>query len=132
MVCRVLFIIYYTSYSYRRKDRLLGKAGKGLTCFRVSVALVLLGIVSVFALLQWYEWWPDPERFHSAGTNIMNISKEHGDHHHHTTLDEDDEHEDGEDGHHHEHTALYHHAVVLTASGLDFLFSSLPQCFCAI
>ncbi|KAF4074372.1 hypothetical protein AMELA_G00238780 [Ameiurus melas] len=107
---------HVTVYIKLRKDRLLGKAGKGLTCFRVSVALVLLGIVSVFALLQWYEWWPDPERFHSAGTSIMNISEEHGDHHHHTTMDEDDEHEDGEDRHHHEHTALYHHAVILTAS----------------
>ncbi|MCI4392709.1 hypothetical protein PGIGA_G00148980 [Pangasianodon gigas] len=105
-----------TVYLKLPADRQQGKAERRLTCFRLSVALVLLGIILVFVLLQWYEWWPDPEGFHNAGTNIMNISKEHDDHHHHTTMDEDDEHEDGEDPHHHEHTALYHHAVVLTAS----------------
>ncbi|KAB5528557.1 hypothetical protein PHYPO_G00141580 [Pangasianodon hypophthalmus] len=105
-----------TVYLKLPADRLQGKAEKRLTCFRLSVALVLLGIILVFVLLQWYKWWPDAEGFHNAGTNITNISKEHDDHHHHTTMDEDDEDEDGEDPHHHEHTALYHHAVVLTAS----------------
>ncbi|XP_060764004.1 glutathione hydrolase 6 [Neoarius graeffei] len=98
-------------------NRLQGNTGNSLTCFRVSVALVLLGIVLVFALLQWHEWWPDPEGFHNAGTNIVNISKEHDEHHHHSTMVDDDEHEHGEDPHHHhEHTALYHHAAVLTSS----------------
>ncbi|KAG7318332.1 hypothetical protein KOW79_018087 [Hemibagrus wyckioides] len=130
-----------TVYFKQRANRLQDKAGKRLTCFRVSVALVLLAIVLLFGLLQWYEWWPDPDELHNAGTNIMNISMEHDDHHHHTTVEEDDkhhdddhhddehhddehhddehhddEHRDGEDRHQHQHTALYHHAVVLTAS----------------
>ncbi|KAF5906684.1 gamma-glutamyltransferase 6, partial [Clarias magur] len=96
-------------------DRLQGKTLKRLTCFRMSAALVLLGIVLVFVLLQWYKWWPDTEGFPDVGTSIKNISQEHDEHHHHT-IDEDDEHEGADDPHYHEHTALYHHAVVLTAS----------------
>lgn len=135
--------IYYTLYSLRHANRLQDKAGKRLTCIRVSVALVLLAIVLVFGLLQWYEWWPDPDGLHNAGTNIMNISMEYDDHHHHTTVEEDDKHHDDDhhgdddhddehhddDHHQHQHTALYHHAVVLTASGLDCF--SLFQDLCS-
>lgn len=111
MVCYFLFIL--PCISFRPSNRLQEKAEKRLTCFRVSVALVLLAIVLVFALLQRNKYWPDPDG--------MDISMEHDDHHQHTTMEEDDE-DDGEDHHHHQHTALYHHAVVLTASGLDFFF----------
>ncbi|GAA6109023.1 glutathione hydrolase 6 [Tachysurus ichikawai] len=96
-----------TLYFKLPSNRLQEKAEKRLTCFRVSVALVLLAIVLVFALLQRNKYWPDPDG--------MDISMEHDDHHQHTTMEEDDE-DDGEDHHHHQHTALYHHAVVLTAS----------------
>ncbi|KAI5613133.1 gamma-glutamyltransferase 6 [Silurus asotus] len=107
-----------TVYFKQSKDRLQGTTGKRLTCFRVSVALVLLGIVSVFALLQWYDWWPDPEGFYNAERNTKNISKEQEEHHHDTAIDDDDDddHKNGEEPHHHVHTALFHHAVVLTAS----------------
>ncbi|KAF7687435.1 hypothetical protein HF521_014663 [Silurus meridionalis] len=80
-----------TVYFTQPKDRLQGTTGKRLTCFRVSVALFLLGIVSVFALLQWYDWWPDSEGFYNAERNTKNISKEQEEHHHDTAIDDDDD-----------------------------------------
>ncbi|KAK3514599.1 hypothetical protein QTP70_021651 [Hemibagrus guttatus] len=101
-----------TVYFQLPVNRLQDKAGKRLICFRVSVALVLLAVVLVFGLLQWYEWWPDPDGLHNAGTNIMNNSMEHDDHHHHTTGKEDDEHHDDhhdDDHHDDEHHDDEHH-----------------------
>ena len=107
--------------SLRPSDGVNGKAVKKDTWVRVTVALVLLGIVLGCMLLERHGWWSDPEGLQSDLSKDAKTLEE--DHHHHAG-EEDDDHKDGDDhhdsdGHSHGHTSLYHHGVVLTSSGLN-------------
>ncbi|XP_076853734.1 glutathione hydrolase 6 [Brachyhypopomus gauderio] len=92
------------------------------TWVRVVVALVLLGVVLVFMILECDGWWSDPGGLQGAGcygshSMVMKTQDEH-DHHPHMGDAKTDDHNDEDHHHHHHHhdISLYHHAVVLTAS----------------
>ncbi|XP_072520993.1 glutathione hydrolase 6-like [Salminus brasiliensis] len=106
---------------HRPSVGLNGKNVKKDTWVRVTVALILLGVVIGFMLCEWYGCWPDPLGLQSDHSNDAKVLEEHHHHnHHHHAGDEDDDHEDGDhsdpDGHSHDHASLYHHGVVLTSS----------------
>ncbi|KAK1792361.1 hypothetical protein P4O66_012312, partial [Electrophorus voltai] len=96
---------------------LQGEAGKKDTWVRVVMALVLLGIVLVFMILECNGWWSGLQGAggNSSYSKIMKIQEEH-DHHLHVGDAKGDDHKGGDHHHHHDHASLYHHAVVLTAS----------------
>ncbi|XP_066511298.1 glutathione hydrolase 6-like [Hoplias malabaricus] len=109
-----------TVYLRQLSDGQNGKDMKKETWIRVTVALVLLGVIFVCLLYEWNGWWSDPEGLES-GLNKDTQTLEDPQNHQEHKGDEVAGHEVRDDHHStdrlsHEHASLYHHGVVLTSS----------------
>lgn len=112
-----------------------GRTRKRDTCIRVTVTVILLGIVFGFIIYEWNGYWPGIEEHldltDHQGTNKSHKISEDEDHkHHHEHHQDDSDHNDHDhdhkdeddhddhDSHTHKHSqSLYHNAAIITDSG---------------
>ncbi|XP_052448195.1 glutathione hydrolase 6 [Carassius gibelio] len=114
------------------------RARKRDTCVRVTVAVILLGIVFGFVIYEWNGYWPGvgerqdlSNHQETNKTHKISEDEESDQHEHHHHNDHDHNHEDGHDhdhaledhddhahhSHTHEHSqSLYHNAAIITDS----------------
>ncbi|XP_016333247.1 gamma-glutamyltransferase 6-like [Sinocyclocheilus anshuiensis] len=106
-----------------------GRTRKRDTCIRVTVAVILLGIVFGFVIYEWNGYWPGIEErldlSDHQGTNKTHnipVDEDHKHHHEHHQDDDLDDHDDhhhhhDHDSHTHDHSqSLYHNAAIITDS----------------